>query len=126
MDYSKVVYRPEKTNILNSKFVSRKKSDESGKAAKYKARFVLYGNEKSDSEDGSFSPAADFTIIKLIICAVVQRKRSVSHHVLQRVFQNGLLEGPVYVKLPTQIKDVEQKRTHILRLRRSLYVLETL
>lgn len=53
--------------VMHTKFVLKRKKGEKGNVKRYKARLVVCSNEDLDYYEDSFSPVANFTIVKLMI-----------------------------------------------------------
>lgn len=87
----------------------------------HKARFVVCGNEEGNNEGDSFSPLANFTIIKLTTCLAIQPKWCGRHYGSQSAFPNGALQLPVYVETPINLTKDGLRRSHVLNLHGSLY-----
>lgn len=68
-----VLPRPKSDKVLHSKFILKEKRSDEGYVIRYKARFVVRGNEENDNEEMSFYPVPDFTTIKLVMCIAKQR-----------------------------------------------------
>lgn len=66
--------RPPKEKVLHPKFVLRQKMNKQGDVVKYKARLVVCGIVKDGFHDESFTPAADFTIAKIVMRKSLQRR----------------------------------------------------
>lgn len=62
-----VVERPKDKKVLHSKFELHKKRKSDGSVEKYKARFVVCGNEDSDVSENNFAPVIEFTLVKLFL-----------------------------------------------------------
>lgn len=90
--------RAKDRQVLHSKFVLFRKRDHTVTVKKYKARFVVCGNEEHEYDDECFSPVPDISTKKLIICFVKQRKWHVRHVDFQKAFPNVLLERPIYIE----------------------------
>lgn len=61
-----LVPRPERVNVLPSKFVLKIKRHPDGTVDRYKARFVVLGcNQNGEQFDKLYSPALDFTTLRL-------------------------------------------------------------
>lgn len=59
--------------VLLTKFVIRKKRDNTSAVQRLKARFVVCGNEVGECDDAIFSPVPNFRPIKLVIYIAYQR-----------------------------------------------------
>lgn len=95
---------------LNTKLVLRRKRNADGIFRKYKARLLVYGNEKVDSQQDYFSPVADFTVARLIMCVAMQKVWKKRHYDLDNAFFNAFLDREIIYPelLYTQMKTVQQ------------------
>lgn len=113
------VERPPEARVLHTKFVLKRKRYETGNIQNYKARLVVCGNGEIDNADENFSPVPDFTVIRSILSLAAQKGWHRRHFDFQSAFSNEKLERLVYADLPKNIYDAHDRRTKVMRLKRS-------
>lgn len=72
----------------------------------------------------SFSPAADYTIAKMMTCMCLQNGWEISHLDLDNGFPNRRLDQPVDIELPKYVYSDEERGRSGMRLNISLYRLK--
>lgn len=85
---------------------------------------MVCGNGKFESEEDTFSPVPDFTVIKLVMYIAKQRGYLRRHFDFQNAFPNGKLDRMVYAELQKTIFGDELRANKVMRLKRSLYGLK--
>lgn len=120
MSCSEPADTPRHEKILLTKYALQRKRDATRIISKYKARFVGCGNE-GQNEDKPFSPVAEFTVVKFILCLAAQSKSKVRHYDFQNAFPNEILVRPVYAYSPRHFSNEMKYWTKALKIQRSLY-----
>lgn len=87
-------------SVLHTKFVLKRKRDETGAVKKCNTRLVACENGGTEYDHDIFFPVSDFTVIKIILCPAIQRKWQVRQVNFQNAFPNGKLKRPLYAELP--------------------------
>lgn len=117
----KIVNSSKDINVLHTKFVLRKKKDESENLKRYEAQFVVCGNEESDYEGNSFSPVLYYTVFRTVL-RVARHQEWMSHHIdFHNPIPYGKLDRPVCGELPPHLYDKEDRLTKVVKLQRSHY-----
>ena len=95
-----------------------------GSIEKYKARFVARGFSQKEGIDyeETFAPVARYTSIRTIIALATKMKWKLHQMDIKTTFLNGVIEE-VYIKKP-QGFEVEDKKTHVCKLKKALYGLK--
>lgn len=114
---------PRHEKIFHTKYALQRKRDGTGNISKYKARFVVCGNEEHN-ENEAFSPLADFTVVKLILCLALQNKWKVRHYDFQNAFLKGISEIPVDAYPPKHFSDEKKYRSKVLKSQHCFYGLK--
>lgn len=113
------VDRSNNVKVLQSKLVLRRKCNHRGNIEKCNVRLVVCGNEKEEIDWDSFSPVVDYTIIKLLLGLVVQKKYKIGYFNFQNAFSNGVLNRPFFAELPKQMFGTGKSRSTVRKLQRS-------
>jgi hypothetical protein len=124
-DVWEIVPRPKHNDVVSSKWLYNIKHVFYGSIEKYKSRFVAHGfsqNEGIDYEE-MFSPVAIQTSIRTIIALATKMNWKLHQMDVKTTFLNGVIEEEVYIEKP-QGFEVEDKKTHVCRLKKDLYGLK--
>ena len=106
---------------MHSKFVLRIKRKGDGSIEKYKARFVVCGNEDDPIDVDNFAPVVDFTLVKLFLCIATQRNWVIHQLDFSNAFLHGLIGRVVYVDPPRQMATSFIERQKVYLLKKILY-----
>jgi hypothetical protein len=92
---------------------------------KYKEIFVARGFSQKEGIDyeETFTPVARYTSIRTIIALAAKMKWKLHQMDVKTTFLNGVIEEEVYIEQP-QGFEVEDRRSHVCRLKKSLYGLK--
>ncbi len=112
-------------NVVDSKWIFKKKLDENGKIDRYKARLVARGFSQKYGIDyqETFAPVVRLNTLRAVIALAVDRNMEVHQMDVKTAFLNGELEETVYMRQPPGMT-VEGKEEWVCRLNRSLYGLK--
>jgi hypothetical protein len=96
-----------------------------GSIEKYKVRFVARGFSQKEGIDyeEAFAPMARYTSIRTIIALAAKMKWKLYQMDVKTAFLNGIIEKVVYIEQP-QGFEVEDKKSHVCRLKKALYGLK--
>jgi hypothetical protein len=96
-----------------------------GSIEKYKARFVARGFSQKEGIDyeETFALVARYTSIRTIIALAAKMKWKLHQMDVKIAFLNGVIEEEVYIEQP-QGFEVEDRKSHVCRLKKALYVLK--
>jgi hypothetical protein len=120
-----IVPRSKSKDVVSSKWIFKIKHVVDGSIKKYKARFVAHGFSQKEGIDyeETFSSVARYTSIRTIIALAVKMKWKLHQMDVKTAFLNGVIEEEVYIEQP-QIFEVEDKKTHVCKLKKALYRLK--
>src|SRR5713226_3737955 len=120
-----VVPRPKGKSVVTSKWIYKIKHAADGSIEKYKARFVARGFSQKEGIDyeETFAPVARYTSIRAIMALASMMKWDLHQMDVKTTFLNGVIEEEVYIEQP-QGFEVEDKRTHVCKLKKVLYGLK--
>ena len=120
-----IVLKPEGKSIVSSKWIFKIKHAADGSIEKYKARFVARGFSQKEGIDyeETFAPVARYTSIRTIMALASIMKWDLHQMDVKTAFLNGVIEEEVYIEQP-QGFEVEDKRTHVCKLKKALYGLK--
>eukprot|EP00253_Pinus_taeda_P032150 PITA_32150 len=124
-DVWEVVPKPEDRSVVGSRWIYKIKYAADGNIEKYKAKFVAKGypqKEGIDYED-TFTLVARYNSIRFIISLATQMGWEIHKMDVKTTFLNRVIEEEVYIE---QLEGFEthEKRTHVCRLKKSLYGLK--
>lgn len=111
------------SEIIECKWVFKKKKDESGNVAKYKARLVARGfQQKGMSFSDIYSPVAKLPSIRVFLAVCNKFDMKIHQLDVCSAFLNGDIKENVYITLP---KGFKEKEGTVCKLRKSLYGLKS-
>jgi histone deacetylase 1/2 len=112
-------------NVIDSKWVWKKKYKADGSLDKYKARLVAKGYKQRygiDYED-TFSPVVKTATIRVVLSLAVSQGWNLRQLDVSNAFLHGHLEEDVYMKQPPGYED-ETLPGYVRKLDKALYVLK--
>jgi hypothetical protein len=111
--------------VVSSKWLYKIKHAVDGSIEKHKARFVACGFSQKEGigYEETFAPVASYTSIRTIIALAAKMKWKLHQMDVKTTFLNGVIEEEVYIEQP-QGFEVEDKKTHVCRLKKDLYGLK--
>jgi hypothetical protein len=120
-----LVVLPKDKKAIGCKWVYKVKHNADGYVIKYKARLVAKGYAQTYGIDyeGTYSPVAKMTIIRLIITMATTKGWFLHQIDVKNVFLRGDLQEEVYMEQPPNYVD----QTHpnlVYRLKKALYNLK--
>jgi hypothetical protein len=121
-DVWEIVPRPKSKDVVSSKWLYKIKHVADGSIEKYKVRFVAHGFSQKEGIDyeETFALVARYTSIRTIISLVAKMKWKLHQMDVKITFLNGFIEEEVYIEQP-QGFEVEDIKTHVWRLKKTLY-----
>jgi len=110
---------------LKTKLILTKKTDESGKETRKKARLVVVGSMARPGEDyeETYAPVSKMATIRIFLALVVQYSLEMQQIEVDTAFQYASLEESIYVEVPQLYRDPTgvHPATKALKLNRALY-----
>jgi len=92
--------KPDKCEIIDSRWVFKKKRDEKGDVTKYKVRLVARGFKQKDvSFSDIFSPVAKMSTVRVFLGVCNYLKISILQMDVCNAFLYGRIDGDVYMSL---------------------------
>lgn len=71
------------------------KKEAYGIVRRYRSRLIICGNETIRFQKDSFSPVADYTVARLIMCVAIQKGWMEMHFEFDRAFPNEYLNSEI-------------------------------
>jgi hypothetical protein len=111
--------------VVSSKWIFKIKHAIDGSIEKYKTRFVARGFSQKEGIDyeETFAPVVRYISIRTIIALAAKMKWKLHQMDVKTTFLNGAIEEEVYIEKP-QGFEVEDKKSHVCKLKKSLYGLK--
>ncbi|XP_019171990.1 PREDICTED: uncharacterized protein LOC109167430 [Ipomoea nil] len=102
-----LVPRPEKANIIGTKWIYKNKTDEQGNITRNKARLVAQGYTQIEGTEfeETFAPVARIESIRLLIAISCILKIKLYQMDVKTAFLNGNLKEEIYVAQPKGFED---------------------
>lgn len=108
-------------NIVETKWVFKRKKNESGKIVSYKARLVARGFQQKGVASDIYSPVAKLPSVRVFLALCSHLRIPIFQLDVCSAFLNGNIKGEVYISLPKGF--IEEPGT-ICKLKKSLYGLK--
>ncbi|KAK9930160.1 hypothetical protein M0R45_027212 [Rubus argutus] len=120
-----LVSRPNKCNVIGTKWIFRNKSDEFGNITRNKARLVAQGYTQVEGIDfdETFAPVARLESVRLLLAIACHLHFKLFQMDVKSAFLNGVLQEEVYVEQPMGFQDPINP-SHVYRLKKALYGLK--
>jgi hypothetical protein len=120
-----IVSRPKSKDVVSSKWLFKIKRTADGSIEKYKARFVAraFSQKEGIDYEETFAPVARYNSSRTIIALAAKMKWKLHQMDVKTTFLNVVIEEEVYIEQP-QGFEVENKKSHVYRLKKSLYGLK--
>ena len=120
-----LVPRPEGSNVIDTRWVFKNKTDEQGVITRTKARLVAQGYTQNEGVDfdETFAPVARLESIRLLLGVVCLLKFKLFQMDVKSAFLNGYLSEEVYVEQPKGFVDPTYPN-HVFKLKKALYGLK--
>ncbi|KAK2451628.1 putative mitochondrial protein [Trifolium repens] len=117
--------RPDKVNVIGTKWIFKNKSDEKGVITRNKARLVAQGYTQVEGLDfeETFAPVARLESIRLLLGVACILKFKLYQMDVKSAFLNGYLHEEVYVEQPKWFTDPVYPN-HVYKLKKALYGLK--
>jgi hypothetical protein len=124
-DVWEIVPRTKNKDVVSSKWIYKIKNSEDISIEKHKARFVARGFSQKEGIDyeETFGPVARYTSIITIIALATKMKWKLHQMDVKTTFLHGVIEEEVYIEQPQRF-EVEDIKTHVCKLKKSLYGLK--
>jgi hypothetical protein len=122
-----LVVRPERANVIESRWVFKTKRDEAGQVVRYKARFVAKGFSQVPGQDftDTYAPVTKFTSVRTVIALAAVHDWELENMDVDTAFLNAPVEEVIYVR---QAEGFEQRGPNgeelVYLLHKSLYGLK--
>jgi hypothetical protein len=124
MDAWEVIDRPTNAQVLPSTFTYRLKTDEHGRVTRKKARFVVCGNHQTATTENVYSPTLKLSSLRLLLMLAALFGVIIQQLDIKLAFLNSIIQAIVYCEQPRG-HEVGNRKSKVLRLKRSLYGLRT-
>jgi hypothetical protein len=120
-----IVPRSKNKDGVSYRWLFKIKHVADGSIEKYKTRFVACGFSQKEGIDyeKTFAPVARYTSIRTIIALAGKMKWKLHQMDVKTSFLNGVIKEEVYIEKP-QGFEVEDRKSHVCRLKKSLYRLK--
>jgi len=120
-----LVPKPQKKNIIGTKWVFINKLNEQGEVVRNKARLVAQGYSQQEDIDytETFAPVARLEAIRLLLSYAVNHGIILYQMDVKIAFLNGVISEEVFVKQPPGFED-PMYPDHVYKLKKSLYGLK--
>ena len=111
-------------NIIDSRWVLKKKRDVNGKVFKYKARLVAKGFKQQEGIDynETFAPVLKYTSLKILLALSPNNNIKLKQLDVKTAFLNAKVSENIYMKVPEGLNVDGSK--YVLKLNRALYGLK--
>ena len=118
-----MVDRPKNKNIINARWLFKKKLNPDGTVNKYKARLVARGFKQIENQDyeNTYSPVAGLDTIRLLIALSAHFNLSIHHLDVSNAFLQSKIDKETYIEIP---QCMEAQPNKVLKLQKSLYGLK--
>uniref|UniRef100_A0ABD2WAM9 CCHC-type domain-containing protein n=1 Tax=Trichogramma kaykai TaxID=54128 RepID=A0ABD2WAM9_9HYME len=116
----------EKLNLIDSKWVFKKKVNEQGES-KYKARLVIRGFKDKNSYElkETYAPVSRLSTIRTALAVINKYDLDAVQLDVKTAFLNGELEDEIYMEIPDGLEIEGDKKTKVCKLQRTIYGLKT-
>ena len=114
--------RPKGVNIIGTKWIFHKKTDEEGNVIHNKARLVAQGYTQVEGVDfdETFAPIAHIEYIRVLLALACHLKFKLYQMDVKSAFLNGFLKEEVYIAQPKGFIDTHFLN-HVFYLKKTLY-----
>uniref|UniRef100_A0A6V7M123 Integrase catalytic domain-containing protein n=1 Tax=Bracon brevicornis TaxID=1563983 RepID=A0A6V7M123_9HYME len=118
-------HRKIKPNIIDSKWVFKKKIDEKGQE-KFKARLVIRGFKDKNTYElrETYAPVSRMAVIRASLAIINKFDLDAVQLDVKTAFLNGILEDEVFMEIPEGANTSASERTKVCRLKKTLYGLK--
>ena len=108
-----IVDRPIDKEIIDVKWVYKRKNDNT-----YKARLVVRGFQQKEYVENVYSPVGKMQTLKILLSYSCKNKLFIEQMDVETAFLNGDVKSEVYVNVP---KGYEVEKNKVCKLRKALY-----
>lgn len=116
------VSKPNDCDIIDTKWVFRRKRDEKGNIVSYKARLVARGFQQKIDYSEIYSPVAKLTSVRLFLVFCNENNFPIYQLDVCSAFLYGEIVGDFYIKLPIGCRD--EMKDKVCKLKKALYGLK--
>lgn len=117
-----LVPKPVNCKVIESKWVYKRKLDDQGNIASYKARLVARGFQQTDfTDDNLFAPVAKLPTVRTLLAVCNQKGILVHQMDVKSAFLHGDIKDEIYLSLPKGYTD----NNMVCKLKKSLYGLKS-
>ncbi|CAB0044019.1 unnamed protein product [Trichogramma brassicae] len=116
----------QKLNLIDSKWVFKKKIDEKG-IEKFKARLVIRGFKDKNSYElkETYAPVSRLSTIRTALAVINKLNLDAVQLDVKTAFLNGNLEDEIYMEIPDGLEIEGNNRSKVCKLQRTIYGLKT-
>uniref|UniRef100_A0ABD2WAX0 Reverse transcriptase Ty1/copia-type domain-containing protein n=1 Tax=Trichogramma kaykai TaxID=54128 RepID=A0ABD2WAX0_9HYME len=116
----------QKLNLIDSKWVFKKKIDEKG-MEKFKARLVIRGFKDKNSYKlkETYAPVSRLSTIRTALAVINKLDLDAVQLDVKTAFLNGNLEDEIYMEIPDRLEIEGNNRSKVCKLQRTIYGLKT-
>jgi hypothetical protein len=116
-----LVPRPSDHNVIGTKWIFKKKSNEHGTGIRNKARLVA--QIEGVDFDETFAPVARLESIRILLSIACHLGFKLYQMDIKSAFLNGILQEEVYVEQPKGFQDPYDPQ-HVYKLKKAMYGLK--
>ena len=124
-DVQELVPRPERVNVIGTKWIFKNKSDEYGTIIRNKTTLVAQGYTQVEEVDfdETFAPIARLEFIRILLAISCHLNFKLYQMDVKSAFLNGMLQEEVHVEQPKGFID-PHRPDDVYKLKRALYGLK--
>ena len=126
VDKTKIQSEGKRANIIDSKWVFRKKLEVDG-STRYKARLVIRGFKDKNKYDlkETYAPVSRLPVIRAVLAVINKYDLYACQLDVKTAFLNGSLEEEIYMEIPDGLEvDARTKNSKVCKLKKALYGLK--
>lgn len=114
--------RPRNRNVVDAKWIFKKKIDSEGNICKYKARWVARGFSQKPGKDffETYSPVVKKTTLRTLFAISTLKQWEKRDIDVDAAYLNSKIKEEVYVEQP-EVFELQDPRDYVFKLKRSLY-----
>ena len=114
--------RNRKPNIIDSKWVFKRKMDEYG-FEKFKARLVIRGFKDKNVYElrETYAPVSRLAVIRASLAIINKYNLNAVQLDVKTAFLNGILEDDVYIEIPEGVNTRESEKSRVCKFKKTLY-----
>ena len=114
--------RNRKPNIIDSKWVFKRKMDENG-LEKFKARLVIRGFKDKNVNElrETYAPVSRLSVIRAFLAIINKYDLDAVQLDVKTAFLNGILEDDIYMEIPEGVRTRDSEKSRVCKLKKTLY-----